>query len=173
MINMLALTLLIAFSYWVFNTISRQKRELEQKELQQSEQFLKETKALLNAEASPSSTPQQTDQSNATPQYRQKVAEHFQTKGYTITEISKAEGIDLIGIKEKTLVLIRCEEKLKEIKKIDIKLFIADCSVYIDNNPMFKGRSSTRIFASNRPITEEVSLYLRNNPTSVRLLEEI
>lgn len=173
MINMLALTLLIAFGYWVFNTISRQKRELEQKELQQSEQFLKETQALLKTEAPSSYTSPITEENISTSQYREKVTKHFEANGYNITEISKAEGIDLIGIKEKTLVLIRCEEKLKEIKKIDIKLFIADCSVYIDNNPMFEGRSSTRIFASNRPITEEVSLYLRNNPISVRLLEEI
>ena len=171
MINLLALVLIVSIGYWVINTISRKKRELEQKELQQSEQFLKETKALLNAEVSPSSTPQQTCQSNVTPQYRQKVAEHFQAEGYTITEISKAEGIDLIGIKEKELILIRCEEKIKEIKKSDLKLFIAECSVYIDNNPIFKGRLYTRIFATNRAITDEARKFARENSLSIRLHE--
>ncbi|HEX5329881.1 hypothetical protein [Sulfuricurvum sp.] len=168
MTNMLALVLIVAIGYWVIIIISRKKRELEQKELQQAEQFLKETQALLKEETSPLS-----EENTSTHPYREKVAEHFQTEGYNITEISKAEGIDLIGIKDKALVLIRCEEKLKEIKKVDIKLFIAECSVYVDNNPMFKGRSCTRVFATNRPITEEVSLYLRDNPSSIRLLEEI
>lgn len=168
MTNMLALALIVAIGYWVITIISRKKRELEQKELQQAEQFLKETQALLQSE-----TPPLSDENTSIPPYREKVAEYFQADGYNITNISKAEGIDLIGIKDKALVLIRCEEKLKEIKKADIKLFIAECSVYIDNNPMFKGRSCTRIFATNRPITEEVSLYLRENPSSVRLLSEI
>jgi hypothetical protein len=168
MTNMLALLLIVAIGYWVVTIISRKKRELEQKELQQAEQFLKETQALLKAEI-----PSPSEENKSTTQYREKVAEHFQTDGYNITEVSKAEGIDLIGIKEKELILIRCEEALKEIKKVDIKLFIAECSVYVDNNPMFKGRSCSQIFATNRPITEEASLYLRENPSSVRLLEEL
>jgi hypothetical protein len=168
MINMLGLILLVVIGYWVVTIISRKKRELEQKELQQAEQFLKETQALLKEETAPLS-----EENTSTHSYREKVAEHFQAEGYNITEVSKAEGIDLIGIKEKELILIRCEEKFKEIKKMDIKLFIAECSVYVDNNPMFKGRSCTRIFATHRPITEEVALYLRENPSSLQLFTKM
>lgn len=168
MTNILTLVLFVAFFYWIVKIISRKKQKLEQKVLQQTEQFLKETQALLKTEA-----PSLSEENKSTSLYRGKVAEHFQTNGYNITKISKAEGIDLIGIKEKELVLIRCEEILKEIKKVDIKLFIAECSIYVDNNPIFKGHSCSRVFATNRPITEEVSLYLRENPSSIRLLEDI
>lgn len=173
MVNIFSLIFLIAIAFLIVKIISRKQRELLEKELQQKEQLLQEMQSILKTETPLSSEPAPTDKNESTNNYHTKVAEYFKTNGYNITETSKAEGIDLIGIKEKELLLIRCEEKLKEIKKIDIKLFIAECSVYVDNNPMFRGRSCIRYYITNRPITDEARHYLRENPSSIRILEDI
>ncbi len=172
MVNILTFVLITAMGYWVVKIISRKKQEIEEKENQQREQFLKETQSLLKTEAPSLNTPTP-EEGKSTDNYRNKVAQYFKTNGYNITESYKAEGIDLIGIKEKELIVIRCETTIKEVKKVDLKLFIAECSVYIDHNPIFKGRSCSRIYATNRPITDEARLYLRENPSSVCLLENI
>lgn len=175
MANLLAFLVIVVISYWVMMIISRKKRELADKELLQKEQFLKETQSLLKTKAAsvmPSPKPQ-IEQSTAYEDFRHKVSEYFSTEGYSITEVSKAEGIDFIGVKEKELLLIRSENILKEVKKLDLQLFIAECSVYVDNNPMLKNRSLIRLYATNRPITEEAQKFVRENPASLRLMEEI
>lgn len=173
MVNILSLIFLIAIAFLIVKIISHKQRELLEKELQQKEQLLLEIQSLLKTEAPSSLNTPASDKNESPINYHTKVAEYFKTNGYNITEASKAEGIDLIGIKEKELLLVRCEEKLKEIKKIDIKLFIAECSVYVDNNPMFRGRSCMRYYVTNRPIVDEARHYLRENPLSIRILEDI
>lgn len=174
MSNIIALALLMIVGYLILNVISRKKSELALKEEQQREVFLKETQALLKTEV-PSftaQTPLQTA-SHVSENYCTKVNEYFIAQGYTLTQTPKAEGIDLIGVEGKELILLRCESELKEVKKIDLKLFIADCSVYIDANPMMKGRNIIRTYVTNRPITDEGRLYIRENSLSLRVIENI
>jgi hypothetical protein len=172
MVNFLTYTFILGFSFWILKIISNKKRELEEKEKQQREQFLKETQSLLKTEA-PSFTTPPLEEGKPTDTYRSKVSEYFKINGYNIAEASKAEGIDLIGIQEKELLLIRCETTIKEVKVIDLKQFLAECCVYVDKNPMFKGRTCSRLYATNRPITDEAQLYIRENSSSIRIVEDI
>ncbi len=176
MANILTLVIIFAIGYWVMMIISRKKRELASKELLHKEQFLKETQSLLKMETpvtvdTPVQSPTLHQTSNS--DFVQKVSDYFSAQGYSITQSPKAEGIDLIGVKEKELLLIRSDNSIKEVKKIDLQLFITECSVYVDNNPMLKSRSLIRLYATNRPITEEAQRFVRENPASLRLMEEI
>lgn len=175
MANLITILVVIAAGYWIMMIVSRKKQELADKELQQKEQFLKESQSILKTEAPSFSTPIQTEtiQPATDNNYSEKVSKYFSTQGYIITDGIKIDGIDLIGVKEKELLLLRCENTLKEIKKIDLQIFIADCTVYVDNNPMLRERSSERVYATNRPITEEAQEYARNNSSSLRFLEDI
>ena len=176
MANLLTLLFISAIGYWVIIIIARKKRELANKELLQKEQFLKETQSLLKMEtpiAVDVATQPATQYPTSNTDFIQKVSDYFSAQGYSITQLPKAEGIDLIGVKEKELLLIRSDNVIKEVTKIDLQLFIAQCSVYIDNNPMLKSRSLLRLYASNRPITEEAQRFVRENPASLRLVEDL
>lgn len=172
MVNILTYLFIAGLVFWILKIISRKQQELAEKEKQQREVFLKETQSLLKTETSSFSVAVP-EESKPTHGYCNKVAEYFTSNGYSITEASKAEGIDLIGIQERALLLIRCESKLKEVKIADLKIFIAECSIYLDNNPIFKGRSYRRVYASQRPITEEARLFIRQNTSSIHLIEDI
>jgi len=174
MANILTLLIIGVIGYWVMMIVSRKKRELAEKELLHKEQFLKETQSLLKMETPTmvSPAPSQILKPATDNDFCQKVIEYFTAEGYRITESSKVVGIDLIGVKEKELLLIRSENVLKEVRKIDLQLFIAECSVYIDHNPMLKSRSLIRLYATNRPITEEAQTFVRENPASLRLVED-
>lgn len=169
MVTFISLLIIIAIAYWIRMIISRKQRELAYKEHRQREQFLNESQSLLKSEtpAISAKTPSSSNES-----YRVDVSRYWNIQGYTITESVKAEGIDLIGFKDKELLLVRCETALREVKKIDLQLFIADCTTYIDKNPMLRGRSCVRFYATNRPLTEEAAMYARENPASVHLMDE-
>lgn len=176
MANILTLIILAAIGYWAMMIVSRKKRELADKEMLQKEQFLKETQSLLKMETpvsvvAPAQSP--TLHPTSSTDFVQKVSDYFSAQGYSITKSPRAEGIDLIGVKERELLLIRSDNDIKEVKKIDLQLFIAECSVYIDNNPMLESRLLIRLYASNRPITEEAQKFVRENPASLRLIEDI
>lgn len=175
MANLITLLVIIAAGYWIIMIVSRKKQELADKELRQKEQFLKESQLILKTEAPSFGAPLQSEtiQPVSNNNYSTEVTNHYSAQGYTVTDGVKADGIDLIGLKENELLLIRCESTLKDIKKIDLQIFIADCTVYIDNNPMLKGRLCTRVYATNRPITEDAQEYVRNNSSSLRFLEEV
>lgn len=176
MANILTLIILAAIGYWVMMIVSRKKRELADKELLHREQFLKETQSLLKMETAVSvDVAEQSPTLHPTPttDFVQKVSDYFSAQGYSITQLPRAEGIDIIGVKEKELLLIRSDNVIKEVKKIDLQLFISECSVYIDNNPMLKSRALIRVYASNRPITIEAQRFVRENPASLRLIEDI
>ncbi|MDD5118435.1 MAG: hypothetical protein PHP90_07590 [Sulfuricurvum sp.] len=176
MANLLTLLVIVAVGYWILLIVSRKQRELTDKEIRQKEQFLKDTQLILKTESPSfinSSAPIQTDIPSSDSQFIATVEQSFKKQGYTITNGVKADGIDFIGLKDKELLLIRCEDRLKEIKISDLKTFIADCAVYIDKNPILEGRPSIRTYATNRPITEEAQEYIRNNPTSLRIFEEV
>ncbi|MFY9143159.1 hypothetical protein [Sulfuricurvum sp.] len=173
MATFITVFVILAASYWIVMIISRKQKEVAEKELYQREQFLKETQSLLKTETPSYTVPLASEMAQTAPvDYCAQVSKNLSELGYTITKSSKAEGIDLIGLKEKELLLVRCESTLKEIRQSDLKGFIADCSVYIDNNPMLTGRSLVRCYATNRPITEEAQRYLREYPMSLRLFEE-
>ncbi|MDD2780167.1 hypothetical protein [Sulfuricurvum sp.] len=176
MANILTLIILAVIGYWAMMIISRKKRELADKELLHREQFLKETQSLLKMEAPVTvdiAEQSPTLQPTSNTDFVQKVSDYFSAQGYSITQSPKAEGIDLIGVKEKELLLIRSDNVIKEVKKIDLQLFISECSVYIDNNPMLESRLLMRLYATNRPITEEAQRFVRENPVSLRLIEDI
>lgn len=175
MANLITILVVIAAGYWIMLIVSRKKQELSDKELRQKEQFLKESQSILKTEAPSFSTPIQSEtiQPASDNNYPVEIANYFTAQGYTITDGIKTGGIDLIGVKEKELLLIRCENTLKEIKKVDLQIFIAECTVYIDNNPMLTGRTTVRVYATNRPITHEAQEYARNNASSLRFLDAI
>ncbi len=175
MANLITLLVIFAVGYWIIMIVSRKKQELADKELRQKEQFLKESQSILKTEAPSFSAPMQSEtiESASDNNYPTEVSIYFTAQGYTIADGVKTDGINLIGVKEKELLLIRCESTLKEIKKVDLQVFIAECTVYIDNNPMLSGRSIIRVYATNRPITDEAQEYARNNSSSLRFLEEI
>lgn len=174
MATFITLFVILTASYWIVIIISRKQKELTDKELYQREQFLKETQSILKTETSSYTLPlpSETIPTATVDYYRTKVSEYLTQQGFSMTKSSKVEGIDMIGLKEKELLLVRCENTLKEIRKSDLKNFIADCSVYIDSNPMLGGRSLVRYYATNRPITEEAQRYIREYPSSLRLFEE-
>lgn len=169
--NSLTLVLIIAIGYWILLIIRRKRSELNTKEEQQRELFLSQTKAILKTEATVKdniSYPQSLQNSGS---FQNQIAESFKTQGYIITESSKTDGIDLIGIKENELALIRCEISLKEVKEINLKEFIADCTLYTDTHPILNGREIRRYYATNRIIEQEGHAFLRNHPSSLRLIE--
>ncbi|MGA9046256.1 hypothetical protein [Sulfuricurvum sp.] len=174
MVTFISLLIIVAIAYWIRVIISRKQGELADKEHRQREQFLKESQSLLKSETSAIPSPAISDKTypSTNEYYRIDVTRHWNTQGYTITESVKAEGIDLIGFKEKELLLVRCETALREVKKIDLQVFIADCTTYIDKNPMLQGRSCVRFYATNRPLNEEAVMYVRENPASIHLMEE-
>ena len=120
MANILTLIILSAIGYWMVIIISRKKRELADKELLQREQFLKETQSLLKMEtpiAVDVATQPATQYPTSNTDFIQKVSDYFSAQGYSITQLPKAEGIDLIGVKEKELLLIRSDNVIKEVTK--------------------------------------------------------
>lgn len=176
MTNILTLIILAVIAYWAMMIISRKKRELADKELLHREQFLQETQSLLKMETPITvDIPEQSRilQPSSSTDFIQKVSDYFTVQGYSMTQSSKAEGIDLIGVKEKELLLVRSDNAIKEVKKIDLQLFISECSVYIDHNPILTSRSVLRVYASQCPITEEAQRFVRENPASLRLIEDI
>lgn len=166
MTNLFALIIVITVTYLIMRIISRKKRELADKELQQREQFLKESKALLKRDGiSENSTviPQTFDQN-----YKLFVKEYFTAQGYITSELAEHEGIDLMGIKEKELIVVRCG---KETDERGIKEFIADCTLFIEKNPMLSNRSIKRIYTAPRPLTDPKILnFFHSNPQSIHLL---
>jgi hypothetical protein len=173
MSTFITLFVILAASYWIITIISRKQKELTEKELYQREQFLKETKSLLKIETPSFVAPiaSETIQPSSENNYCSKVTKYLTDQGYSITESVKIEGINLIGLKENELLLGWYESNLTAIKKVDLKIFLADCTAYIESNPMLRGRSLVRFYATNRPITEEAQQYVRENPASLRLVE--
>lgn len=170
MTNILTILLIAAIIYWIKIIISRKKKELSEKELIHRKQFLKETQSLLetipNKAVNGTTTPMT---SNHT--FMSRLNEYFTSKGFMITESSKTDGIDLIGIKENELALIRCENRLKEIKTENLKEFIADCTVYTDTHPILNDRKIRRYYATDRTITQEGYTFVRNHPSILILVE--
>lgn len=174
MINFLTLFFLVAIVFLIIKIISRKQHEVAEKELQQKELLIQEMQTILNTQTSSEKQKSGVVDNDITDNnYLHQIAEHFKSNGYSISELSKTEGIDLIGIKEKELLLIYCERTLKEVKKSDLLLFIASCTLYVDHNPMFKNRSITRIYSTSRPITDEARQFVRENALSLHLNETV
>jgi hypothetical protein len=169
MINLITFFILGAIGYAITFIIRRKQKELVDKELRQKEQFLKDTQYLLQVESHSLAKPTVSKTLNNS--YQADISEYFTAKGYTLTNGVKVEGIDFIGVKEKELLIIRCDENSKEVRRNDLKIFIAECCIYIDNNPMLSGRSIQRIYATKRPVTEEALAFIRDFPSSLHLLE--
>lgn len=166
MANLFALIIVVTVAYLIMRIISQKKRELADKEELQREQFLQESKALLKRENIPemSTLPAQTFHQN----YKSFVNRYFTAQGYIISEYAGLEGIDFMGVKEKELIMVRCG---KETDERIIKEFIADCTLFIEKNPMFSNRSVKRIYttphSSNDP---KILNFFHDNPQSIQLL---
>lgn len=172
MTNLLTLLLIVAIIYWIKTIISRKQKELGEKELLHREQFLKETQSLLKT---PSTMPEPNVKPLSVPtknnDFSESVTEHFKSLGYTLIETSKAQGIDLIGIKENELALVGYQNNKREIKLGDLKEFVADCTVYTDTHPMLKNKEIRRYYATNRAVSEEGHAFVRNHPSTLNLVE--
>lgn len=164
MANLFALMIVITVAYLIMRIISRKKRELADKEQQQREQFLQESKALLKRESISDTLIPKTFNQN----YKAFVNGYFTAQGYIVSEYAENEGIDLMGIKEKELIMVRCG---KETDERGIKEFIADCTLYFEKNPMLFNRSVKRIYTTAQPITDPKILnFFHSNPQSIQLL---
>jgi len=170
MANFITLIVVVAMIYLIMNVISRKKRELEEKESRQRDQFLQDTQTLLKSETLPKNRvisvekiPDKT--------YRSFVSEYFTSDGYSLSESAKQTGIDFLGIKTKELIMIRCDNDPKEVLEKDIKIFIADCAVYIEKNPMLSNRHIQRIYVAPRPLSDPIVLnFIHSNPQSIRFI---
>ncbi len=171
MTNILTVLIIVAIIYWIKTIISRKQKELDDKELLHREQFLKESQLLLDTTGTKTDNENKMVPVSSDNNFITQISEYFKAKGYVITESSKTEGIDLIGIKENELALIRCESSLKEIKEAHLKEFIADCTIYTDKHPMLKHKEIRRYYATNRAVSEEGHAFARNHPSTLQLLE--
>ncbi len=171
MINFLTLFLLIIIFLLSVKIISRKQHEVAEKELQQKELLIQEMQTILNTQTFSAKETRGTIDNSIDKNHIHQIAEYFKSQGYSISELSKTEGIDLIGIKEKELLLIRCETTLKEVKTTDLMIFIASCTLYVDHNPIFKNRSIVRIYSTSRPIRDDARQFIRENSLSLRLNE--
>lgn len=172
MTNLLTILIIVAIIYWIKTIISRKQKELIEKELRHREQFIKETKFLLDSPMTvPEDTPKTVSEPPKNNDFLLQSIEHFKSLGYTLTESTKVHGIDLIGIKENELALIGYESTKKEITVGDLKEFVADCTVYTDTHPMLKNKEIRRYYATNRAVSEEGHAFLRNHPSTLRLVE--
>lgn len=167
--NLLALIVIIVVVYLIMNVIARKKLELKEKEKLQREQFLQETQALLKTD-----TPIKTDpippkiEKQA---YRSYVSEYFTAQGYIISEYAHDNGIDFIGVKEKELIMICCDNSDKEIKENTIKAFIADCTIHIEKNPMLSNRTVKRIYVTPKALNDpEASNFIHAHAQSIHYL---
>ncbi|PHM17796.1 MAG: hypothetical protein CJD30_04285 [Sulfuricurvum sp. PD_MW2] len=129
MINFLTLFLLIIIFLLTVKIISRKQHEVAEKELQQKELLIQEMQTILNTQIFSAKETRGTIDNSIDKNHIHQIAEYFKSQGYSISELSKTEGIDLIGIKEKELLLIRCETTLKEVKTTDLMIFIASCTL--------------------------------------------
>lgn len=172
MTNLLTILIIVAIIYWIKTIISRKQKELGEKELLHREQFLKETQSLLKT---PSTMPEPNVEPLSVPtknnDFLESVTEHFKSLGYTLTESTKAQGIDLIGIKENELALVGYEGNKREVKLGDLKEFVADCTVYTDTHPMLKNKEIQRYYVTNQAVSEEGHAFVRNHPSTLHLVE--
>lgn len=171
MTNILTVLIIVAIIYWIKTIISRKQKELDDKELLHREQFLKESQSLLDTTVTKTDNENNTAPVQSDNNFVSEISEYFKANGYVITESSKTEGIDLIGIKENELALIRCKSSLKEIKEAHLKEFIADCTIYTDKHPMLKNKEIRRYYATDRAVSDEGHAFLRNSPSSLSLVE--
>lgn len=175
MATLLTLLIFLGVGYLIVTIISRKKRELAEKESFQRDQFLKESRLLLKVES-----PSFSSEASSTPSPLSsaqdliaKVINHFSTLGYKVGDFGNFEGIDIIGLKEKELLLVYCDTSLKEVSKKELKDFIADCTIYVDKNPMLSSRTVSRVFATRSKVSIEALTFLRTHSESLNLLDTL
>lgn len=175
MTTLITLLIFLGIGYYIVTIILRKQRELAKKESRQRDQFIKESQSILK-EPLPSSqhkNPSTTPPPSITQEHIKRVINYFLAQGYKVGDIEHFEGIDMIGIKEKELLLVRCESSLKEISRQDLKEFIADCTVYLDKNPMLNNRTVHRVYATTSPMSVEALDYARSHTSSIHILENL
>jgi len=175
MSTLITLFIFLVIGYVIVSIVSRKQRELAEKESRQRDQFIQESQLILKEQlpSSPHKNPSTTRPPSVTQEHIKQVINYFLEHGYKVGDIEHFEGIDMIGIKEKELLLVRCESSLKEIRQQDLKEFIADCTVYLDKNPMFHNRTVHRVYATTSPMSVEALDYARLHTSSIRILENL
>ena len=85
----------------------------------------------------------------------------------------KDEGIDIIAYKGNEALLIQCKNWKNPPKQRDLKVFIADCDLYIQKNQKFlKNKKIRKIFATScMELDGGVGIYLQkyNSANSVKI----
>lgn len=181
MTTIITLLIVSAIAFWIARIIKRKQSEFETKEQMQKEMFLKETSALLQIDSSASghstSNPQMTKvpvQSPSTPKLQNSsddliefAMRTLKEEGYSMSSLEGVNGIDLIGIREKEVVYVRCAKSNLDITVSDLKSFLADCIIHAEKQPIFGERKARRIYMSTRPLDEDASIFINDNGRSI------
>ncbi|GEM_PF-3873426 len=101
--------------------------------------------------------------------YEKHISRYFSSKGYDVIEnFSKGtedEGIDIIAIKEKELLLIQCKNwQVPLVTQKEIKEFLGSCYLFLYNYPQYRNYKVRRIFvSSSNELSSSASNLLESN----------
>ena len=162
MSNIIALIVIITFGFWMREYLSRKKETLAEKELQQKNRFMQETKPFLSSPAL-----SRNDTLSAEKRINQ-ASDYFKSQGYKLSEHARGEGIDLVGIREKELIMVFCPRNEQDLNVGRIKTFIADTVLHLEKNPMLSQRKLVRFIVTADTLKgDDVSTFLRSHPHSL------
>lgn len=167
--NIITLLIFLGVGYSIIMIVKRKQKEIAEKEQKQQEMLFHEMQSLLKTEptqrVSPSSLPLEDDE------YLTDISEYYKKEGYLVTTTLQSAGIDLFGIRDNEALFIHCETSQKQIEPDDLKIFIGECTLYLDENPSLSSRTLRRIYATNRPVSPEAIAFIRSYPNSIFLHE--
>lgn len=169
--NIITLLIVVGVGYAIIMIVQRKQKEIAEKEQKQQEMLFHEMQSLLKTEPAPNISPSSLPLNNDG--YLTKVSEYYKKEGYLVTTTLQSSGIDLFGIRDNEALFIHCETLQKQIEPDDLKMFIANCTLYLDENPSLSSRTLRRIYATNRPISPDALAFVRNYPHSIYLHENL
>lgn len=112
--------------------------------------------------------------------YEKFVGEHFESLGCIvkfngIEKGKKDSSIDLIAINKDEIIFIQCknwsENSRYTIKHTDIKAFVGDISIFLEENKNYNGYKIKRLFvASNEVFDKSAKMYCREHKDLIQYL---
>ncbi len=109
--------------------------------------------------------------------YELQIGKYYQSQGYKvyfkgINEGRKDEGIDLIAYKNKEAILIQCKNwENSQIKQEHLRIFLGDCTAYIEQNPKIAKRNIHRVFVTScENMDYGVKKFIENNNLEYKII---